>query len=173
LIEIPRSEGGGMPGSNIAKVYEILDDALSEAVSSGLLIKHGVEKYTSMPLPEGLLVRFGDSPLYLFKIGEITGVALTHKKGGDNATDRAGEPDEHGGGGDDGGGAAGHKGGGKRKSKGVALTHKKGGDNATDRAGEPDEHGGGGDDGGGAAGHKGGGKRKSKAEAEPAHAPEQ
>jgi len=162
-----------MPGSNIAKVYEILDDALSEAVSSGLLIKHGVEKYTSMPLPEGLLVRFGDSPLYLFKIGEITGVALTHKKGGDNATDRAGEPDEHGGGGDDGGGAAGHKGGGKRKSKGVALTHKKGGDNATDRAGEPDEHGGGGDDGGGAAGHKGGGKRKSKAEAEPAHAPEQ
>jgi len=141
-----------MPGSNIAKVYEILDDALSEAVSSGLLIKHGVEKYTSMPLPEGLLVRFGDSPLYLFKIGEITGVALTHKKGGDNATDRAGEPDEHGGGGDDGGGAAGHKGGGKRKSKAEA---------------EPAH------DGGGAAGHKGGGKRKSKAEAEPAHAPEQ
>jgi len=157
-----------MPGSNIAKVYEILDDALSEAVSSGLLIKHGVEKYTSMPLPEGLLVRFGDSPLYLFKIGEITGVALTHKKGGDNATDRAGEPDEHGGGGDDGGGAAGHKGGGKRKSKGGddgggAAGHKGGGKRKSK----------GGDDGGGAAGHKGGGKRKSKAEAEPAHAPEQ
>jgi len=163
-----------MPGSNIAKVYEILDDALSEAVSSGLLIKHGVEKYTSMPLPEGLLVRFGDSPLYLFKIGEITGVALTHKKGGDNATDRAGEPDEHGGGGDDGGGAAGHKGGGKRKSKAEAepahapdaAGHKGGGKRKSKAEAEPAHA-------PDAAGHKGGGKRKSKAEAEPAHAPEQ